>query len=142
MIYLGISLILVIAVLTIVGILVHQKYEASPVMKQLSDQDLLDYAKTPKELLKNIAKSDEMVFPDITLGQHNKAVVKVSFYTTDSIILEMPADVRIIHYDVPTASCPFYKGRIVTERIPHGIAGSEDSFCVPAVLYENAQYKK
>ena len=98
---------------------------ADPVARDLSDADLVAYAKAGFD-------KGAMMERRITLGRHHGALVIVDFPCSD---ICPDYTTRVIHYDVgPGAPCDAIGGATVTRAVPYSIAVIEKQFCVPKVL--------
>lgn len=98
--------------------------------KNLSDEELLQYARSPFD-------KETMMFKDFVIGYHNSIPVRVSFPCSD-VCPEYT--MRIIRYDVNASACKSLGGEARSIYVPQGIGVIAKEFCFPKVLVDNNIY--
>jgi len=124
--------IVVLAVLAVGGIIYYKnKVKPIDVGKELSDKELLDYAKSK-------FNKEEMVFKQIIIGKYHGIPVKVSFSCSDVC---PDYTIRIIEYDVELDKCEEAGGIKKAISVPSGIASAARGFCFPEIFVSNNIYE-
>jgi len=101
-----------------------------PQNKTLSDEELLNYAKSSFD-------KEKMMGKNFILGYHNGIPVRVSFPCSDVC---PDYTIRIIRYDVSLGECELAGGEIKSIYVPFGEALKAKAFCFPKVIVENNIY--
>ena len=110
---------------------VKEKPDYTDPNRELSDKELLRYAKSP-------FNKGEMMFKNIIIGKHNGIPVRVTFPCSDIC----PGNtMRVIRYDVDIPECENIGGLVKTIFIPRGIALMPEEFCFPKPIVENNIYE-
>jgi hypothetical protein len=92
----------------------------------ISDAELIQYASAKYDKSGNMGRR-------VALGKNRGIPVIVDFPCSD---LCPNYTVRIIHYDVPVASCSAAGGALHDVSVPMGIAMTVKTFCFPKVLVD------
>jgi len=123
--------VLVVGTLLVVGWWIWKSEESTPQNGTLSDEELLNYAKSPFDKGKMMGK-------DFILGYHNGIPVRVSFPCSD---ICPDNTIRIIRYNVSLSECESVGGEIKSIYVPVGIGRMSKAFCFPKIIVENNIYE-
>lgn len=96
--------------------------------KELSDEELLEYYKSPFD-------KEKMMFKDMIIGKHKGIPVRVTFPCGD---ICPDYTIKVVRYDIELSQCEQAGGLVRTIFVPSAAMVMPEEFCFPKIIVENS----